>query len=110
MSYYIIVLLKLFHLFALFRKGETNDNDREVVNPLFLENDQQESAYESLSHLQMKVNDDEGPTFEKEEMMDPSTVDDADDRYAIAADEMAVSDDLKGIGGLAGRKAALFGK
>ncbi|XP_019850443.1 PREDICTED: uncharacterized protein LOC105312253 isoform X2 [Amphimedon queenslandica] len=62
--------------------GEANDNEREVVN---LENEQQEPAYESLSHLQMKVNEDEGPTFEKKEMMDPSTLDDDDNRYTVAA-------------------------
>lgn len=117
--------LIFIYYFALFRDGEANDNEREVVNPLFHENEQQESAYESLSHLQMKENEDESLshlqmkvnededqdlTFEKKEMMDASTVDDDDDRYTVAADKMPVSDDLKGVGGLAGRKAALFGK
>lgn len=74
------------------------------MNPLFAET-QQDPAYESLSHLQMKEDKEEGVKFEGKQI-DPPTVDDADDRYTATA----TNDELKGIGGLAGRKAALYGK
>ena len=95
------------------------------MNPLFAET-QQDPAYESLSHLQMKEDKEEGVKFESKQidppafdeqidppafdegklLVDPPTVDDADDRYTVTA----TNDELKGIGGLAGRKAALYGK
>lgn len=86
------------------------------MNPLFAET-QQDPAYESLSHLQMKEDKEEGVEFESKQidppafdegklLVDPPTVDDADDRYTVTA----TNDELKGIGGLAGRKAALYGK
>ena len=46
------------------------------------------------------------PTFDEGKQIDPPTFDDADDRYTVTA----TNDELKGIGGLAGRKAALYGK
>ena len=80
--------------------------NREVVNPLFLEVNPQENAYESLSKHQLNVVDDE-KVIEKPAM----TMNEDDDfSYTSVPHRDEQPDDLKGIGGIAARKAALFGR
>lgn len=88
--------------YSLFCREDDKHDERDVVNPLFLET-QQESPYEELErHQKQQVTEiyDEVPK-EPTKHEEPG--------YATVGDKVE-REDLKGIGGLAGRKAALFGR